>query len=110
MTPTPALRPAPLYRILAAFAVVYIVWGSTYLAIRWAVETMPPFLSAGVRFALAGLILFTFLQLRSPTRITLAQWREAAIIGTLLLLGGNGLVCWSEQHLPSGLTALMIGT
>lgn len=110
MPPDPQARTAPLYLLMSAFAVVYVVWGSTYLGIRWVVESMPPFLSAGTRFALAGLLLFAFLQLKTPTRITRAQWANAALIGTLLLLGGNGLVCWASQMLPSGLTALIVGT
>ena len=96
--------------IIVAFAVVYVVWGSTYLAIKYVVETMPPLLSAGVRFSLAGAAMFAWLQLRWPTRISLDNWRSAAIVGTLLLLGGNGVVCWAQQRVPSGLTALIIGT
>jgi drug/metabolite transporter (DMT)-like permease len=100
----------PIASIITAFAVVYIVWGSTYLAIKYVVQTMPPLLSAGVRFALAGTLMFAFLQLRWPTPLTRANWRSAAIVGTLLLLGGNGVVCWAQQRVPSGLTALIIGT
>ena len=99
------------YLVAVALGTVYVVWGSTYLAIRFAIETLPPFLMAGIRFTIAGAVLFTILRLHSrSTPITLSQWRSAAIVGTLLLLGGNGLVCWSEQTVPSGLAALMVAT
>jgi drug/metabolite transporter (DMT)-like permease len=95
--------------LLLAFAAIYLIWGSTYLGIRVAVETMPPFLMAGARFLLAGTMLFTFLKLRGVPWPTAQQWRANAIIGTFLLLGGNGLVVWAEQVIPSGVTALLIG-
>lgn len=96
--------------LIVAFAVLYVVWGSTYLAIKYVVETMPPLLSAGVRFTLAGLAMFAWLQLRRPTALRGANWRAATIVGALLLLGGNGVVCWAEKSVPSGLTALIVGT
>jgi drug/metabolite transporter (DMT)-like permease len=95
--------------LILAFAAIYLIWGSTYLGIRVAVETMPPFLMAAARFLLAGTLLFTFLQLRGAPWPTVRQWRANAIIGTFLLLGGNGAVVWAEQYVPSGLTALLIG-
>jgi drug/metabolite transporter (DMT)-like permease len=106
MTETkPASRPA----VLAALLTVYIIWGSTYLAIRFAVATLPPFLMAGVRFLIAGALLYAFMRVRGAPRPTRAQWRGAAIIGGCLLLGGNGLVVWAErQGVPSSLTALLI--
>jgi drug/metabolite transporter (DMT)-like permease len=97
------------YRLLLAFAAVYLVWGSTYLAIRVAIETMPPFLMAGVRFLIAGAVLYGWARLRGAPRGTWAEWRAAVIIGVLLLVGGNGGVVWAEQIVPSGLTALMVG-
>lgn len=103
--PTTPSRPA----LVAAFAAIYIIWGSTYLGIRVAVETMPPFLMAGARFLLAGTILFAFLKFRGAAWPTAQQWRINTIIGTFLLLGGNGAVVWAEQYVPSGLTALLIG-
>src|SRR5947208_7478227 len=82
-------------RLLAAFAAVYILWGSTYLAIRFAVETLPPLLMASVRFATAGVILLLWSRARlggsGPSR---ADWRAGLISGVLLLVGGNGLVVW----------------
>jgi drug/metabolite transporter (DMT)-like permease len=95
--------------VLVAFATVYIVWGSTYLAIRVAIETLPPFLMAGCRFLVAGGALFTVLRLRGSPWPEKAHWQNAAISGFLLLVGGNGLVVWAEQTVPSGLTALLVG-
>ncbi len=96
--------------MLAAFAAVYIIWGSTYLAIRFAVETVPPFLMAGTRFVIAGAILYAWMRMRGTPAPTRIQWRTAAIIGGLLLMGGNGVLAWAEQTVPSGLAALMIAT
>jgi drug/metabolite transporter (DMT)-like permease len=96
----------------AALATIYVVWGSTYLAIRVMVETMPPLLSAGVRFAVAGAAFLAFLRLRSGpqrVRVTRAQLAGAALIGTLLCFGGNGLVTVAERDVPSALAALIIG-
>jgi drug/metabolite transporter (DMT)-like permease len=92
-----------------AFAAIYLIWGSTYLGIRVAVETLPPFLMAGMRFAIAGTLLFAFLKLRGAPWPTAAQWREQAIIGAFLLLGGNAVVSWAELRTPSGITALILG-
>jgi drug/metabolite transporter (DMT)-like permease len=94
---------------VVAFATIYLIWGSTYLGIRVAIESMPPFLMAATRFLVAGTILFAFLKLRGAAWPTPRQWLANAIIGTLLLLGGNGLVVWAEQYVPSGITALLIG-
>jgi drug/metabolite transporter (DMT)-like permease len=89
---------------------VYIVWGSTYLAIRFAVETMPPFLMAGVRFLVAGGVLYTFRRLRGDPTPLRIEWRSAAIVGFFLLVGGNGSVVWAEQRVPSGIAALLVGS
>ena len=101
-------RPA---KLALAFGCIYVVWGSTYLAIRFAVETIPPFAMAGIRFLLAGGILYAWLAIRGHARrATAAQWRAAAISGGLFFLGGNGGVCWAEQRVPSGITALVIAS
>ncbi len=100
-------------RVIAAFAAVYLIWGSTYLAIRLAIETIPPLLMAGVRFVVAGAVLLPFALLsgdRRRDRLTLAHWRSALVIGTLLLVGGNGGVTLAEQRVPSGVTALLVAT
>lgn len=96
-------------RIWAALVAVYIVWGSTYLAIRYMVEELPPFLSAAVRFLLAGLILLLWQRLRGSPAPTRQEWKAATIIGLFLLLGGTGLLGWAEQIIPSGVASLFIG-
>jgi drug/metabolite transporter (DMT)-like permease len=95
-------------RVLAAFAAVYIVWGSTYLAIRFAVETIPPFLMVGTRFIVSGVLLYAWARMRGDERPTAAQWRDATIVGILMLCLGNGAVSWAEQRVPSGLAALLV--
>lgn len=89
---------------------LYLIWGSTYLAILFVVETIPPFMSAGIRFLISGLILLIWRKLARDPMPTRNQWRSAVIVGTLLLVGGNGLLSWSEQRIPSGVAALLIGT
>ena len=105
---TPAKHPSRT-ALLLAFAAIYLIWGSTYLGIRVAVETMPPFLMAGMRFLIAGAILFSVLKIRGASWPTAHQWIANTIIGIFLLLGGNGLVVWAELYVPSGITALLIG-
>ena len=95
-------------QIIAAFASIYLVWGSTYLAIRYAVETMPPFVMGGTRFLISGLILYAWSRSRGAVRPTKKQWRNATIAGAFLLLGGNGGVVWAEQTVSSGMTALLV--
>lgn len=97
-------------RLTMAFGAIYLIWGSTYLAIRVAVETLPPFLVASTRFIVAGTLLYAWARLRGAPRPTRVHWREAVIVGGLLLLGGNGGVSWAEQRIPSGLAALIITT
>lgn len=97
-------------RVAIALGAVYIIWGSTYLAIRVGLETMPPFLMAGVRFLVAGGLLYAWMRWRGVPKPERVHWRSATIVGAGLLLGGNGGVCWAEQRVPSGLTALIIGT
>jgi drug/metabolite transporter (DMT)-like permease len=109
--PTPsAARPLTLW---VALVTVYLVWGSTYLAIRVVVETAPPLLAMGMRFLSAGLLLGTFLAVRrgpAALRVRPRQLGGAAVVGLLLLLGGNGMVAVAEQTVPSGLTALLIAS
>jgi drug/metabolite transporter (DMT)-like permease len=97
-------------RVWTALIALYIVWGSTYLAIRFAVETIPPFLMAGTRFLISGLILYVWRRLSGDQAPTPRQVRSAVMVGLLLLLAGNGLVSWAEQHVPSGIAALMVAT
>jgi drug/metabolite transporter (DMT)-like permease len=97
-------------KVWISLAAVYLIWGSTYLAIRFAIETLPPFGMAAVRFLIAGTILYAGSRLAGAPRPTLPQWRSAALIGALLLLGGNGAVVWAEQRIDSGMAALLIAT
>jgi drug/metabolite transporter (DMT)-like permease len=111
-------QPAPVsseYRastlaIWSALVAVYLIWGSTYLAIRYAVETAPPFSMAAVRFIISGGFLYAFRRLRGDPAAKTAEWRSAAIVGIFLLLGGNGGVVWAEQFIPSSLAALLVAT
>jgi drug/metabolite transporter (DMT)-like permease len=98
------------WQVVAALITVYIVWGSTYLAIRFADETLPPLLMAGTRFLIAGGGLYVVLRARGAARPTASEWRAALVVGALLLLLGNGGVVWAELTLPSGVVALLVGT
>jgi drug/metabolite transporter (DMT)-like permease len=108
-------------RVALALGTVYVVWGSTYLAIAYVVETMPPFLAGSARFLVAGSLLLAFLLAQdrwrrargrpsSLARPKLVEWRTAIIVGTLLLLGGNGLVSTAEERIPSSIAAVIIAT
>lgn len=103
-----AERAAPMGKVLAAFAAVYLVWGSTYLAIRVAIDTLPPLLMAGARFLLAGTVLYAFMRLRGERAPERRHWRTTAAIGALLLLFGNGGVVLAERTVPSGVVALLV--
>jgi drug/metabolite transporter (DMT)-like permease len=97
-------------KVWLALLALYIVWGSTYLGIKFAIETIPPFFHAGVRFLISGLILVIWQRTAGHNLPTRKQWVSTGIIGTLLLLGGNGLVAWAEQTIPSGIAALIIAS
>jgi drug/metabolite transporter (DMT)-like permease len=97
------------WKIAIAFFCVYVFWGMTYLAMRVAVVEIPPHLMAGVRFLVAGLVLYAWARLRGDQRPSLRQWGTAAVIGAFLLVGGNASVAWAEQRVPSGLAAVLIG-
>ena len=96
--------------IWAAMISVYLIWGSTYLAILFAIETIPPFLMAATRFLFAGAILYLVRRAQGDAAPSLLEWRSAAIVGALLLVGGNGGVVWAEQWVFSGVTAVLVGT
>jgi drug/metabolite transporter (DMT)-like permease len=91
-----------------AFAAVYLIWGSTFLAIRYAVETIPPFFMAGCRFVVAGAALYLWTRAGGATRPSRREWAGTALLGALLLVTGNGGLCWAEQRVPSGLAALLL--
>src|SRR5205809_5881160 len=96
--------------IIANFAALYLTWGSTYPGILIAIQSTPPFLMAGARFFLAGLIMFAVARTQGPLRSTWAEWRTALIVGACLLLGGNGGVTLSEKFIESGLASLIVAT
>lgn len=112
---SPAAAPASITSppsrglLLLAFAAIFIVWGTTFLAIRYAVETIPPLLAAGMRHAVAGSVLFALAWLRGyrPRR---SDWLAGAVVGGLFFLAGHGLLHWAEMHIASGLAALLIAT
>ena len=106
--PTP--RSASPLAIWSALGAVYVIWGSTYLAIAIAVQTLPPLFSAGLRFSFAGLVLLGFIAVRRGLRVGREQLIGAAIVGLLLIVGGNGFVVLAERTVPSGLTALIIAS
>lgn len=102
--------PPPRWKVVSAFAIVYVIWGSTYLAIRFAIETLPPFLMASGRFLVAGVLMWLWAKRRGAGRPTRRQVGAAAAVGALLLMGGNGGVVWAEQRIDSGLAALLVAT
>src|SRR5258707_6093308 len=104
----PSSRPSTL--VIIAFGLVYVVWGSTYLAIRVGIESFPPLLLAGSRHLLTGFILYPVLRWKTGVRPTAAHWRMSFITGFLLLFIGNGGVCVAERTVPSGVTALLVAT
>ena len=104
-----ATAPAP--RVALALAAVFLIWGSTYLAIRFALEGgFPPFLLGGIRFLLAGGLVFAFLRLRGVAAPTRAQWGNAAVMGVLLLVLGNGMVNFAEKSVSSGMAAVAVAS
>lgn len=109
MTPA-AMAARDRTRVLLAFAAVYFVWGSTYLFIKYAIETIPPFLLGASRFVASGGILYAFARWRGAPKPTGSDIRTAAITGVLMLGLGNGAVVWSEQTVPSGVVALIVST
>lgn len=108
MSRTPDTADAVQSRVLLSFAAVYLIWGSTYLAIRYAVATIPPFLMGGARFLAAGVILYVWARRRGASAPTRAEWRAASLTGLLLLVAGNGAVLWAEQHVASSIVALIV--
>ncbi len=108
MQAAPQLRAAPRGKLIAAFAAIYIIWGSTYTAIRLAIDTLPPLLMSGTRFVVAGALLYGILRWRGLEPPTRENWRAATILGLFFFLGGNGALVWAQQRVPSGLAALML--
>lgn len=111
MTPAPRRPAAAAWQVAAALTAVYLIWGSTYLAIRFALEGgFPPFLLGGVRFLLAGSVMYAVLRWRGDAAPTAAQWRNTAVMGVLLLLLGNGMVNVAEQTVSSGMAAVAVAS
>lgn len=110
MTPQPTKHAPATPAVVAAFAAVYLIWGSTYLGIRFAIETLPPFGMSGARFIVAGAVLYAWCRRRGASAPTAIHWRSALIVGGFLLLGANGLVAWSEKVIPSGIACLLVST
>jgi drug/metabolite transporter (DMT)-like permease len=104
---TSSPRPAA-WKLLLAFAIIYLVWGSTYLAIRIGVHEIPPFLMAGLRFTIAGLVMWAWMRLTGTPSPTLREWRGATVLGTLMFLIDYACLFWAEQRVPSGIAAVIL--
>jgi drug/metabolite transporter (DMT)-like permease len=96
--------------VFLSFVAVYILWGSTFYAIRVGIESLPPFLFAGMRHLILGVFFYPIFRITTHEKPTLAQWRTAFIVGCLLLMLGNGIVSWAEEVVPSGIAALLVAT
>jgi drug/metabolite transporter (DMT)-like permease len=101
---------ASRWKTVAAFAVIYLVWGSTFLAIRVGVREVPPFLLAGIRFVAAGILLYGWMRLKGTASPTLREWGAATVVAVPIFVGDYGLVFWAESRVPSGITAVMMAT
>jgi len=110
LTPVETEPRPPAWKVLLAFAIIYLVWGSTFLAIRIGVHEVPPFLLAAIRFLLAGVFLCGWTLARGETRPTLRQWTSAFALAILIFVFDYGLLFWAEQRVPSGLAAVMLAT
>ena len=104
---TTSARPAA-WKLLLAFGIIYLVWGSTYLAIRIGVREIPPFLMAGLRFTVAGLAMWAWLRATGTPSPTLREWRDATVLGTLMFLIDYACLFWAEQRVPSGIAAVIL--
>ena len=100
----------PVWKTLLAFAIIYILWGSTFLAIRIGVHEIPPLILAAIRFLTAGLILYVWMILRGEPSPTRRQWQSASLLGLLIFVFDYGLLFWAEQRVPSGIAAVMMAT
>src|SRR6476661_4170750 len=104
-----AARP-PSWKVLLAFAIIYFVWGSTFLAIRVGVREVPPFLLAGLRFLIAGLVLFLWMRAKGTDSPTTREWFSATLLAVLIFVLDYGLLFWAERRVPSGIAAVMMAT
>src|SRR5579863_10545133 len=101
------IRP-PAWKTLLAFAIIYFVWGSTFLAIRVGVREVPPFLLAGMRFLAAGVILYAWMRLKGDASPTFREWRSATLLAIFIFVFDYGLLFWAERRVPSGVAAVML--
>src|SRR5580704_17062287 len=97
-------------RVVMAFLAIYVLWGTTFLAIRIAVHEVPPLFAAGVRFFIAGVLLYSFMRLRGKPRPRLIQWRNLALIGLLMFVAEYGPLFWAEKYVPSGIASVLEAT
>src|SRR5689334_5278350 len=100
----------PTWKVLLAFAIIYFVWGSTFLAIRIGVREVPPFLLAGMRFLIAGVVLYAWMSLKGTPRLSFREWRSASLIALLIFVFDYGLLFWAEKTVPSRITAVMMAS
>src|SRR5271170_3735992 len=100
----------PRWKTLLAFAIIYFVWGSTFLAIRIGVREVPPFLLAAMRFVVAGLVLYGWMLARGERSPRTREWMSAFLLGLLIFVGDYGLLFWAERRVPSGIAAVMMAT
>ena len=105
-----AITRPPTWKVLLAFAIIYLVWGSTFFAIRVGVREVPPFLLAALRFLVAGIVLFAWARSRGVAAPTSREWRAATVLAVLIFVGDYGLVFWAERRVPSGIAAVMLAT
>ena len=98
------------WKVLLAFAIIYFVWGSTFLAIRIGVQEVPPFLLAGMRFVIAGFVLFAWMRAKGTASPSMREWRSVSLLAVLFFVLDYGLVFWAEVRVPSGITAVMMAT
>src|SRR5688572_8047940 len=98
------------WKVILAFAAIYVIWGSTYLAILWVIRDIPPLLMSGIRFIAAGVILFGLCLWKGETLPDYSSFVKNSVCGILMLFGGTGAVAWSEQYIPSGLAAVIVTT
>ena len=99
-----------LIKVAAAYTVIYVVWGTTYLGLRFAVETIPPFVMAGTRFTVAGLLFCIWFYIRESKKPSLADWRKASVMGISMIIIGHGCFSWAQQYVPSGFSSLIAAT
>src|SRR5579863_8786027 len=104
-----AVRP-PSWKIFFAFAIIYFVWGSTFLAIRVGVNEVPPFLLAGIRFFVSGVVLYGWMRLKGAPPPSRTEWVSATLLGALIFLVDYGCLFWAEQRVPSGIAAVVLAT